>query len=77
MKITVVGAGAIGGYLGARLARAGNEVSFIARNRNLQAINANGFKLILEAKNTRPQAPRCAPCSTVPTPANKTWCCSR
>ena len=48
MKITVVGAGAIGGYLGARLARAGNEVSFIARNRNLQAINTNGFKLILE-----------------------------
>ena len=48
MKIAVVGAGAIGGYLGARLARAGNEVSFIARNRNLQAIHENGFKLILE-----------------------------
>ena len=48
MKIAVVGAGAIGGYLGARLARAGEEVTFIARNRNLAAINANGFKLILE-----------------------------
>jgi 2-dehydropantoate 2-reductase len=48
MKIAVVGAGAIGGYLGARLARAGNEVTFIARNRNLQAINAQGFRLILE-----------------------------
>jgi len=48
MKIAVVGAGAIGGYLGARLSRAGNEVSFIARNRNLQAIHQNGFKLILE-----------------------------
>jgi 2-dehydropantoate 2-reductase len=48
MKIAVVGAGAIGGYLGARLARAGNEVTFIARNRNLQAINAQGFKLVLE-----------------------------
>jgi len=48
MKIAVVGAGAIGGYLGARLARAGEEVTFIARNRNLEAIRANGFKLILE-----------------------------
>ena len=48
MKITVVGAGAIGGYLGARLSLAGEEVTFIARNRNLQAINANGFRLINE-----------------------------
>jgi 2-dehydropantoate 2-reductase len=48
MKIAVVGAGAIGGYLGARLARAGEEVTFIARNRNLEAINARGFRLILE-----------------------------
>ncbi|WP_428424857.1 2-dehydropantoate 2-reductase [Methylibium sp.] len=48
MKIAVVGAGAIGGYLGARLAIAGEEVTFIARNKNLAAINANGFRLILE-----------------------------
>jgi 2-dehydropantoate 2-reductase len=48
MKITVVGAGAIGGYLGARLALAGEDVTFIARNRNLAAINARGFRLVLE-----------------------------
>ncbi len=48
MKICVVGAGAIGGYLGARLARAGEQVTFIARNRNLEAISAQGFRLILE-----------------------------
>ena len=48
MKIAIVGAGAIGGYLGAKLARAGEEVTFIARNRNLEAIRAHGFKLILE-----------------------------
>ena len=48
MKIAVVGAGAIGGYLGARLALAGEDVTFIARNRNLAAINANGFRLINE-----------------------------
>ena len=48
MKIAVVGAGAIGGYLGAKLARSGEDVTFIARNRNLEAINARGFRLILE-----------------------------
>ena len=48
MKIAVVGAGAIGGYLGAKLARAGEDVTFIARNRNLEVICANGFRLILE-----------------------------
>ncbi|MBL8305124.1 MAG: 2-dehydropantoate 2-reductase [Rubrivivax sp.] len=48
MKIAVVGAGAIGGYLGARLSAAGEDVTFIARNRNLEAIRANGFRLILE-----------------------------
>jgi 2-dehydropantoate 2-reductase len=48
MKIAVVGAGAIGGYLGAKLALAGEEVTFIARNKNLAAIRSNGFRLILE-----------------------------
>ncbi|MCU0772916.1 MAG: 2-dehydropantoate 2-reductase [Ideonella sp.] len=48
MKIAIVGAGAIGGYLGARLALAGEDVTFIARNRNLEAINARGFRLIEE-----------------------------
>ena len=52
MKFAIVGAGAIGGYLGARLAHAGHDVTFIARNRNLQAIRANGFKLILEDGST-------------------------
>ena len=48
MKIALVGAGAIGGYLGAKLALAGEDVTFIARNKNLAAINANGFRLHLE-----------------------------
>ena len=47
MKYTIVGAGAIGGYLGAKLALAGEEVTFIARNRNLDAINARGMTLHL------------------------------
>lgn len=48
MKIAIVGAGAIGGYLGAKLSLAGEDVTFIARNKNLEAIRANGFRLVLE-----------------------------
>lgn len=48
MKIAIVGAGAIGGYLGAKLSNAGEEVTFIARNQNLAAIQSNGFRLVLE-----------------------------
>jgi 2-dehydropantoate 2-reductase len=47
MRYAIVGAGAIGGYLGAKLALAGEEVTFIARNKNLEAINARGFRLVL------------------------------
>ena len=47
MKYAVVGAGAIGGYLGARLALAGEDVTFIARNQNLAAINSQGMRLML------------------------------
>ena len=52
MKIAIVGAGAIGGYLGGRLSAAGEQVTFIARNRNLQAIRENGFHLELEDGST-------------------------
>src|SRR5579884_2056166 len=45
MKIAVVGAGAIGGYLGGWLAAAGEEVTFIARGANLDAIRARGMKV--------------------------------
>ncbi len=48
MRFAVVGAGAIGGLLGAKLAIAGEEVTFIARNRNLAAINAGGFRLVCD-----------------------------
>ena len=48
MKFAVVGAGSIGGFLGARLALAGHHVTFIARGKNLEAIKRDGFKLIEE-----------------------------
>jgi len=46
MKIAVIGAGAIGGLVGAKLALAGEDVTFIVRGKNLDAIATNGFKLI-------------------------------
>src|SRR3972149_10979066 len=46
MKIFIVGAGAVGGYLGATLAHAGHDVSVIARGAHLEAIRRNGLKLI-------------------------------
>jgi 2-dehydropantoate 2-reductase len=48
MKFAVVGAGSIGGYLGARLSMAGEDVTFIARGANLDAIRRNGFRLVEE-----------------------------
>lgn len=51
MKIAIIGAGAIGGLVGARLALAGEDVSFLVRGANLEAIRRNGIKLI-EADGT-------------------------
>ena len=48
MKIAIYGAGAIGGYLGCELARAGIDVTMIARNRTLAAIRENGIALHIE-----------------------------
>jgi 2-dehydropantoate 2-reductase len=57
MRIAIVGAGAIGGYLGTLLSAAGEEITFVARNRTLEAIRARGFSAILE-DGTRVEAPR-------------------
>lgn len=46
MKIAIVGVGAIGGYLGTRLALAGEDVTFIARGANLEALQTRGIRLI-------------------------------
>ena len=46
MKIAIIGAGAIGGLVGARLALAGEDVTFIVRGRNLEALRERGLKLI-------------------------------
>jgi 2-dehydropantoate 2-reductase len=48
MRFAIVGSGAIGGFLGARLALAGEDVTVIARDANLEAIGRNGLRLIEE-----------------------------
>jgi 2-dehydropantoate 2-reductase len=48
MKICIFGAGAIGGYMGAKLAKAGAEVSLVARGPHLAAMREKGLTLIEE-----------------------------
>ncbi len=45
MKILVMGAGAVGGYFGGRLAQAGHEVYFTARGAHLDALRENGLSV--------------------------------
>lgn len=50
MKVCIYGAGAIGGYLGVQLARTGADVSLIARGAHLEAMKANGVKLLMDGE---------------------------
>ena len=52
MKICIFGAGAIGGYLGAKLAANGTNVSLVARGPHLEAMRNNGLRLIDETGET-------------------------
>jgi 2-dehydropantoate 2-reductase len=45
LHILMMGAGGVGGYFGARLAQAGNRVSFVARGRHLEALRSKGLTL--------------------------------
>lgn len=49
MKIAIMATGGVGGYFGARLAAAGEDVHFIARGQHLTALRANG--LVLKSGN--------------------------
>lgn len=59
MRFCIVGAGAIGGFVGAKLALAGEDVTFIARWKNLDAIRTRGMTVkmrdgtVLEAKSVK------------------------
>ena len=45
MRIAVIGAGGLGGYFGGRLARAGEDVIFLARGTHLAAMQADGLRV--------------------------------
>jgi len=47
MKIAIIGAGAIGGFVGAQLAHAGEDVTFIARGATLEALKSRGIRVIM------------------------------
>ncbi|WP_028135455.1 2-dehydropantoate 2-reductase [Bradyrhizobium japonicum] len=59
MKICIYGAGAIGGYLGVQLARAGADVSLIARGAHLAAMRERGLTL-LAGEEKHVVHPRCS-----------------
>ncbi|HKN95894.1 MAG TPA: 2-dehydropantoate 2-reductase [Pseudonocardiaceae bacterium] len=46
MRIAVMGTGGVGGYFGARLAQGGHDVAFVARGRQLDALRADGLRVI-------------------------------
>lgn len=45
MRFAILGSGAVGGYFGAKLARSGQDVTFIARGAHLEAIRARGLEI--------------------------------
>jgi len=51
MKIAVIGAGAVGGYYGARLAQAGHDVAFVARGGNLDILRSRGLEIVSSLGN--------------------------
>ena len=57
MRVAVMGAGGVGGCIGALLAQAGNEVSLVARGPHLNAIRANGLRLKRESGDFTVQVP--------------------
>ena len=45
MRIAIMGSGGIGGYIGAKLAQASEDVTFIARGKHLAAMQAQGLRV--------------------------------
>lgn len=58
MKICIFGAGAVGGMIGGELARAGNDVTLIARGAHLEAMRRRGLTVIMNGER-RHTAPSC------------------
>jgi 2-dehydropantoate 2-reductase len=59
MKFVVLGAGATGGFLGARLARADEDVTLVARGQHLSAMQANGVRVVCGGDDDFTAHPAC------------------
>jgi 2-dehydropantoate 2-reductase len=57
MKVAVIGAGAVGGFIGGLLHRAGENVTFIARGKHLQVMKTSGLKITSEIDTFTVHAP--------------------
>jgi 2-dehydropantoate 2-reductase len=68
VKICVVGAGAIGGWMGVKLARAGHAVSVLARGATLAAIGQNGLQLVDGGETLRVDVTASADAADLDTP---------
>ncbi len=68
MKVCVVGAGAIGGWMGVKLAKAGHAVSVLARGSTLAAIQANGLQLVTGGETLSVSVKAAATASELDTP---------
>jgi 2-dehydropantoate 2-reductase len=58
LKILVMGSGAVGGYYGALLSRAGHDITFVARGEHLEAIRRSGLRVESVNSGTFTIAPR-------------------
>jgi len=58
MKIAVIGAGGVGGYFGARLAKAGHDVQFLVRGAHGQAMGERGLRIQSEVESFTLERPR-------------------
>lgn len=58
MRIAIMGSGGVGGYFGAKLARAGCDVTFIARGTHLEAMQKHGLMVESKAGNIQVEAPQ-------------------
>ena len=61
MKVVVVGAGAVGAYYGAKLAKAGHEVTFVARGAHAEALRERGLTVQLDSGEEHFDTPNVVP----------------
>jgi 2-dehydropantoate 2-reductase len=75
MRIAVIGAGGVGGYFGARLALAGNDVTFVARGAHLDAMRRDGLRIDHDSQPLHLPRAKATDDPASIGPADVTMCC--